>query len=43
MLEQWGIDAVLLDLQMPEMSGHQAAQHLRQRCSAASLPITRPT
>ena len=32
-------DAVLMDVQMPNMSGHEAARALRQRYSAAQLPI----
>ena len=34
-----GPDAVLMDVQMPSMSGHEAARHLRQHYSAESLPI----
>jgi PAS domain S-box-containing protein len=32
-------DAVLMDVQMPNMSGHEAARALRQRYPAAQLPI----
>ena len=32
-------DAVLMDVQMPRMSGHEAARALRQRFDAAELPI----
>ncbi|HKX44541.1 MAG TPA: PAS domain S-box protein, partial [Burkholderiaceae bacterium] len=32
-------DAVLMDVQMPTMSGHEAARALRQRYPAAQLPI----
>jgi PAS domain S-box-containing protein len=32
-------DAVLMDVQMPEMSGHEAARELRQRYDARTLPI----
>ena len=32
-------DLVLMDLQMPEMSGHEAARRLRQRHDAQALPI----
>jgi signal transduction histidine kinase/FixJ family two-component response regulator len=34
-----GPDVVLMDVQMPSMSGHEAARQLRQRYSAESLPI----
>ncbi|CAG1015058.1 partial two-component system, NarL family, sensor histidine kinase EvgS, partial [Burkholderiaceae bacterium] len=32
-------DAVLMDVQMPRMSGHEAARALRQRYDAQTLPI----
>jgi len=32
-------DVVLMDVQMPHMSGHEAARALRQRYDAATLPI----
>jgi PAS domain S-box-containing protein len=32
-------DAVLMDVQMPRMSGHEAARELRTRFDAATLPI----
>jgi PAS domain S-box-containing protein len=32
-------DAVLMDVQMPRMSGHEAARALRQRFDVAELPI----
>ncbi len=32
-------DAVLMDVQMPEMSGHETTRELRKRHSASALPI----
>jgi CheY-like chemotaxis protein len=32
-------DAVLMDVQMPQMSGHEAARQMRRRFDAAELPI----
>jgi CheY-like chemotaxis protein len=37
--EGWSFDCVLMDVQMPHMSGHQAARELRRRHDAAHLPI----
>jgi PAS domain S-box-containing protein len=34
-----GLDAVLMDVQMPSMSGHEAARQLRQRYDRDELPI----
>ena len=39
LLEGRLFDAVLMDVQMPRMSGHEAAHALRQRFDAAQLPI----
>ena len=35
----FGFDAVLMDVQMPDMSGHETAQRLRQRFDSKTLPI----
>jgi PAS domain S-box-containing protein len=37
--ERLPFDMVLMDVQMPEMSGHEAARQLRQRYDAQALPI----
>jgi PAS domain S-box-containing protein len=37
--ERLPFDMVLMDVQMPEMSGHEAARQLRQRYDAEALPI----
>ena len=38
-VKQDGVDLVLLDIEMPEISGLDALQKLRERYSAAELPI----
>src|SRR5947199_7330464 len=38
-IEKHAIDLVLLDIEMPEISGLDALQKLRERYSAAELPI----
>src|SRR5438445_1425311 len=38
-VKQDGVDLVLLDIEMPEISGLDALQRLRERYSAAELPI----
>ncbi len=37
--ERQPFDMVLMDVQMPEMSGHEAARQLRERYDAQALPI----